>query len=566
MPTFSDSTLNEMMISGTSPFSTSGNVFTGNNYAASSTLFQDAVISSPNKDLFSLIAYSAQTRRDYLTNLTQVLDVDASRSIIDIYSEKSLYASKEDDVFTVKYCPKNREDLENGFVEEIDFYFQDFIERVDLYSFLKRMFNSFLLYGEYPYRKEFKQGEGITKLIDDISVADLVGIYENGRIKKFCMVKDNNAVEVSKESYGHFILDPIRVKELNESSISSFEGETAVMGKSILYAAIEALKNLRTNQIVALMEDIKKILRPSFYGVTVPETMNTADVTKLLRKYERDFRSPVDALGRGSQSLTINDIVYLAAQIRFIPQFSNGKGKIEEVGAFNNKDNYEANLAKKNAILQNIAVLVGLPPSYLSPGMSGNPEDKVSAMKIYARFAKKLVMIQDCLEEGLIDLFLQDIYYRTGYRIRRDSVKIFFKSTVDSELLDTIEFTMGNVEIGDRILALVNNVTQAGLGLQPKPKVLKDIFNRLTNVIARDELFEMTDTGMQQGQQVDGMVGSPSFGGGGFDMGVPAPESDPLSAVSLEDTMRISDQNAGDDFGGSPTFDIPTQQGENAIV
>lgn len=488
----SDRVINEMMISSTTPF-TMGNSF-GTSYSTVITSFKDQAIATPGKDYLGLVAYSARTRADYLRNLQDVIDVDAAKSIIDIFSEKTLYASKEEDIFEVRYKPKNEEDLEAGYVKEINDCIQDFIERVDLYSFIKRISDKFLLFGEYPFRKEFNWKEGITALVDDISVSELVGIYENGKLKKFYKTKGDGVLEVSKESYGHFILNPINVRQLSDSALNSFEGGVAVMGKSILYSAIEQLKNLRTNQIVSLIEDIKKILRPSYYGVSVPETSNPAEVAALCRKYERDFRSPADALGRDSANLNVNDIVYLAAQIRFIPQYSNNKGTISEIDVFNKKDDYEANLAKRNAILRQIAILVGLPPSYISLEQGGEtPGSKVADMKIYSRFAKKLCVVQDAIEEGIKDLVMQDIYYKTGYRIQRRSIDIVFKSSVDSELLDAIEFTVGNVDIGDRLLNFANNVVQGGHGIQVNPKVLVTIFNRLGRALTSDDLFVLSD-------------------------------------------------------------------------
>lgn len=491
MPPLSDRSINEMMISQTTPFSM-GNSF-GTSFSTQMTQFTDQVVASPNKDLLGLVSYSTRTRAEYLKNLGDVIDVDAAKAIIDIYSEKTLYASKDDEICKIRFNPKNGDELERGYVEEINNAIQDFIEDVNLFKFLKRMLDKLLLYGEFPYRKEFAYKQGITKLIDDISVSELVGIYENGEVKKFYMVRANSAQEVSKESYGHFIISPVTIREISDSMLCSFNEGSAVMGKSILYNAIEQLKNLRTNQIVSLIDDIKRILRPQFYGVSVPETANPAEVTKLLRKYERDFRSPADALGRDSANLTVNDIVYLAAQIRFIPQFANGKGTITEIDAFKNRNDYEENLAKRNAYLQQIAVLVALPPAYLAPGVQGvgTPGSKVEDMKIYSRFAKKLVSIQDAVEEGLIDILQQHIYYKTGYKVRRSSIDITFNSSVDSELLDAIEFTVGNVDIGDRFLAWINNVAQAGLGIQPKPEVILSIFNRLAKAIASEDVFEL---------------------------------------------------------------------------
>lgn len=544
MQFFSDQVINEMMISSTTPFSM-GNSF-GNSFATQMPSFKDQAIASPSKDYLGLVAYSTRTRADYLKNLQDILDVDAAKSIIDIFSEKTLYASKEEEAFEIRYKPKNVDDLQMGYVREINDCIEDFIERVDLYSFVKRISDKFLLFGEYPYRKTFEHGKGITELVDDISVSELVGIYENGKLQKFFKLKGDGIVEVSKESYGHFVLNPINVRQLSDSVLNSFEGGTVIMGKSILYSAIEQLKNLRTNQIVSLIEDIKKILRPSYYGVSVPETSNSAEVAALCRKYERDFRSPAEALGRDSANLSVNDIVYLAAQIRFIPQYSNNKGTISEIDVFNKKDDYEANLAKRNALLRQIAVLVGLPPSYLSPGIDGDqPGSKVADMKIYSRFAKKLCVIQDAIEEGIKDLVMQDIYYKTGYRIKRTSIDISFKSSVDSELLDAIEFTVGNVDIGDRLLAFVNNVVQGGHGIQVDPSVLVNIFNRLGRALTSDDIFLLGEKVDSEDQVAQANFAQATMGSSGNASLPPPPpidmESEQTSLSGLENSINQLD-------------------------
>lgn len=537
------------MIANSTPFASSTsfgnntNVYGGNGFAASLTYFNDQVVQLPDPSVQNFIAYSIRTRQSYLENLRYIIDIDVVKQVIDIFNEKALIPSVNEELFTIKFSPENEDSFEPGYIETLNRYIEEFIERVDLYGFIARLSNPFLLYGEYPYRKSYVYKKGITKLHTDISVSELIGSYIDGEKKRFFLVKTGtqNIIEVSPDNYGHFIMNEVPYSMLTDSTTKSFESEKAIMGKSLFYHSIEQLKRLRNNQVVDLIDDLKKVLRPQFFTVTVPENMNPNDVTALTKKYERDFRSPAEMLGRDTNNININDLVYLAAQVKFIPQWTN-KGAISEVAAFNNVDHTESNIKKQHELIKQIAVSVGLPPSYLLPEIDGQkPSSKKDMIHLYARFAKRVAIIQNAIEEEVRDLVCQDLFIRTGYRTKRSSIKVRFRNIIDSDTLDALEYLGGNLDVGDRLVTFVNNVSSAGFGININPEEMTKICNKLVSPIAMNQLFILQ-------KDVDEM-----------DVGeMPELPVDKTGVNPMANAGGVSADGLG--FGGAPIGD-PTQGG-----
>lgn len=489
------------------------------NFGGTYLSFLNSALPGIPSQVVNLISLSSKSREEFLESLSKIAEMDIVSTIIDIFIDDCISASEDDSIFSIEYEPsleEDREVLDPSVKEEYDSILNQMKDRLNLDRFIKTNAHDLLLYGEFPYSKVVVPGKGIMEIREDLSVKDVIALYDGTKLSKFYVVKNGSVGILTPEEAGHFILNPNVIKMTSKSEDSSYLALRVLMGRSIIGTAIEQIKRLRTNNIVDLVGDLKKILRPDLVQVQVPANMNPNDAVDLVRKYERDLRSPLEALGKETDNLTLEDIVSLTAQIRVVPVWADGKGTLNSIADLNADDNTSQQDEKKASIKRDIALSVGLMPYYLT-GDSTPDGDKVSSLKLYSRYSKKCNSIQDCLKEGIRDLGVHEFELVKGFKISRSSIKITFKSVVNTDLLDNIEFVSGSTQVSNDILSLITEVTQSGMGINVKKEVLTDVLNKIMKPITVENLFEPSDslegTG-EEGESPDSSVAGDLYNSG----------------------------------------------------
>lgn len=536
-----DKTFNENILTANIPYNYGGN------YMTTSFSFSDMTVSGVSS-IVNLVALAGRTREEFLSNLSKIADLDIVNTIIDVFIDDCVSASNDDTIFTVEYEPAQEEDrrvLSPSVKEEYDSILNAVKERLSLDRFIKTNIHDLLLYGEFPYRKRVVDGKGVMEILEDLSVKNTIAIYEGSKLKEFYILGKDTPEKKSPDEVGHFILNPVKVRVEKEDNVAEFLPEKVLMGRSIISSAIEQLKRLRTNNIVDLVTDLKRILRPDFVQVQVPANMNPKDATDMTRKYERDFRSPVEALGKDVSNITVSDIVSLSAQIKVLPVWSDGKGTVSGVTDLGQSSTLADDADKRDRIKKDIALSVGVPPYYVT-GDSTPDGDKVASLKLYSRYSKKCNSVQDCLKEGLRDLFESEFKAVKGFKISRSSIKITFKSVVNTDLLDNIEFVSGSTQVSNDILSLVGEVIQSGMGIVAKKEVLSEVLNKIMAPITVENLFEVQSTEEETSDDVDSDASDLDSEVSDFDK------------VSSQDSLEI-EEPPSEEIPEEPELELPPQ-------
>lgn len=472
------------------------------------------------------------TRAGLIRTYESLRNLDVVQTILDVVQDDGFSSSQDDNVFTVTYEPEEEDELSEKINDEV----QSFIQRVGLRDFVKGNMEDLLLYGEYPFRMTCVDGRGITEIIDDVSPDSIIAFYKGGLPQFYVEKIADKMVIRSTDEMGHFCLDSrkIRVKVTDmRNRIPRMVPEYVRVGRSIVYQAISKLKRLQVFEMAAIADSLKKVMTPLLVGVSVPASATPQDVADVVKKYEIELSSPTTPNATDPGNYTFYDIFELVGRVKVIPNYSDGKGN---VGTIEMSTGHQADIdAKEDRLRLSAAKAVGIPSYYISLTEEGG-SSKLETLKVFSRYSRKLVMVQSSIGDGIRSIISTHLRMR-GMAVREENIKVRFKSLVNMDLLDSVEYTAASVDIMTDLFGALENIASSDAArMKLNPERLLELLNKFLSPMAgADGVLEL-DTDPELGDPgADDFGFDSDFGGGG--------RSD-----YFNDTGGVDD--IGGDFGG----------------
>ena len=481
------------------------------------------------------------TRVGLIKTYESLRNLDVVQTILDVVQDDGFNSSQEPEVFTVYYEPEKSEDEiefndgkeeeayisdveednkeEDELVEKINEEISAFVENVGLVDFVTNNLEDILLYGEYPFRIVAQEGRGITEIVDDVDPASVIAFYE-GAFPKFFIERIGNTVVIrSTEEMGHFCLDSrkIRIKITDlKSKIPEVVPEYVRVGRSIIYQAISKLKRLQVFEMAAVADALKKILTPILVGVGVPAAATPQDTADIVKKYEIELAAPSTPNATDPGSFTFYDIFELVGRVKVLPNFSDGKGTVGTVDITTGQQQADVD-AKEDRLRLAIAKACGIPSYYIAL-TEDNGQSKLETLKVFSRYSRRLTTIQTSISDGIRRLVSTHLSMK-GLAVRSKNIKVRFKSLVNMDLLDSVEYTAASVDImNDLFSALETIVSSDNSKLRMNPEKLLNLLNTFLSPMAGAEGVLELDEDKMLGQG-DDMMGGGDMGMGGADFG-----------------------------------------------
>ena len=481
------------------------------------------------------------TRVGLIKTYESLRNLDVVQTILDVVQDDGFNSSQEPEVFTVYYEPEKSEDEiefndgkeeeayisdveednkeEDELVEKINEEISAFVENVGLVDFVTNNLEDILLYGEYPFRIVCQEGRGVTAIVDDVDPASVIAFYE-GAFPKFFIERIGNTVVIrSTEEMGHFCLDSrkIRIKITDlKSKIPEVVPEYVRVGRSIIYQAISKLKRLQVFEMAAVADALKKILTPILVGVGVPAAATPQDTADIVKKYEIELAAPSTPNATDPGSFTFYDIFELVGMVKVLPNFSDGKGTVGTVDITTGQQQADVD-AKEDRLRLAIAKACGIPSYYIAL-TEDNGQSKLETLKVFSRYSRRLTTIQTSISDGIRRLVSTHLSMK-GLAVRAKNIKVRFKSLVNMDLLDSVEYTAASVDImNDLFSALETIVSSDNSKLRMNPEKLLNLLNTFLSPMAGAEGVLELDEDKMLGQG-DDMMGGGDMGMGGADFG-----------------------------------------------
>lgn len=391
--------------------------------------------------------------------------------------------------------------VEEEKVKEIQDVINNLEKKFLLKSKFKNILFDLFLLGEWMWETHYeKTGNpetgGLVSIKDNKLVDNIIGIYEDEVVSSYIelcqssMGEPNGGIrEIDKDDILHLVLNPgtIRfyinegyglagysfgnnynrsssyVAGWNSNNGTGFNSSNSIddpsnnyrtpldqpakgskmlskyirTGRSVLYSSLRTLEKLALLDMTNLALLLKRALSPTIMNVQVPESYSYKKALEAATAYEQWFYdSNEDTRNTFSQTgvdnINFNRILELSQKFKCMPVWGDSKGALQTLDLTDTRDNREA----IQDIKDELSLTSGIPYYYFNPQAGGM--EKKEMLKTYAKYARKLHILQQSIANSVIELHYKNLKYK-GYKINREDLAVKFKAIVNADSLESIE-------------------------------------------------------------------------------------------------------------------------------
>ena len=344
----------------------------------------------------------------------------------------------------------------------LDYELKALVERLGFDRLISDIIEDLLAYGEYTLETEIKPEFGITKLKDNVDQTSIVAITEMGEITQYLVMdeKGSKAELVEPNKYVKFMLGNRRVRINLKNELQMLKDKKIIeniptyirIGKSLLFPILSKIKELELLEQLVPASKLAQLTANTLIGVNVPGGIEPQKAFEVARNIENLVNRRV-GIDFGNRELTIQNIMTIAGRIKIIPVFGGERGDLKKVEYRAEEPSDLMAVAEDSRKV--ICSSVGIPYELI---FSGSELKRVDLLKRYARYLRKLKMIQKAIAEGIRQIC--DIHLvNKNFSYRPDDIVIEFRNTlINVDELDKLEFT-------DATVAMLKNINEFMTGL-----------------------------------------------------------------------------------------------------
>ena len=449
-------------------------------------------MSKEERSIFSslLAVYNEHitTKREILTQARNLFQTDIIQTVIDVMIDDGFNSfCNEKEEFKIEYVLDD-DDLDNlgeEYQQQIQNVIDDFVDKFSLKTKVAEIVPELLRDGEYAFGVLFEDKKGITDVVDDFDVINLLPFYEGDKLafvinqnkfddtSKSSSLLANNNVNNSPVAYKPDNIVFFRLKgptklRINMSCFYDSEFKKLFYEKThiklpkyvrtalpIYYGAMKTLNRIKIMENVSTVLDLNDVLKPEIVHVSVPTNTTATEAQKIISDYERHLN---DTGNLGSEdTFDLSSLVAQANRRKVLPQWMDTKGTISSAGI--NQGTKGQNAWESIDRLRNLAALsIGIPPFYIN--VSATPIEKAQIIKLYSRYTRKLTSLQKTLAEGIKD-FLMIHLKHCGLNVSRANLSVKFKSITSGDSLDDTDMLVGLVAGISDLYKALNEITSS---------------------------------------------------------------------------------------------------------
>lgn len=340
---------------------------------------------------------------------------------------------------------------------------KSFQEDVDIDAIAKSIIDDVITYGEYYLSVETEEGKGITKVLDNKDQRAIVPVYEGAKPIKFLALESTTmqkkVAELSPDEIVHFCLGTrkLRIKIDGMDSKQGSNGkisEYVRIGIPFFYGVFDLINILTLLTQLVPASYLQKINSTSIIGISVSEGMDPQKAFNVCRRYE-NLLNKSTSYNPDSGEMTVQDLITAAGRYKAIPILGE-KGRMEKMDP---RYDEITDIAIFQELKKDIFGTVGVPYNFFYGGETSKGE----TLKMFARYTKKLSMIQTAMANGMkqmAKIHLKQLGLEAG-----DMIECKFANTLISvEELDKLEFESTLMGVVGEMVEVVTNVASQAQG------------------------------------------------------------------------------------------------------
>lgn len=461
--------------------------------------------------LLSIYKQIITDKREILTQSRRLYSSDIIQTVIDVMIDDGFNSfQNEEEEFKIEYVldDDDLKDLGEEFQTQVQELIDNFVEKFALKTRVAEIVPELLRDGEYAFGVLFdeKNKKGITEIVDDFDVINLLPFYENGKllfvinqnnlnqdstnpVMNFIETDDNKPVAYKADNIVFFRLNGNTKFRINMSNRYSSEFRKTFYEKThlrlpkyvrtalpIYFGAMPLLNRLRIMENVSTVLDLNDVLKPEIVHVTVPTNTSPIEAEQIINDYERHLNEVTGIID--TDNLDLNTLAASANRRKVLPQWLDTKGQLSSAGI--NQAAKGQNAWDSVDKLRNlIALSIGIPPFFIN--LSGNAIGKAEAIKVYSRYTKKLTSLQKTLADGIKDFIMIHLQH-CGMNINRNNLSVKFKALTSADALDDTDLILGLVTAISEMYENLNKITDSDKNhLVMDDEQFKAFFDRCTS-------------------------------------------------------------------------------------
>ena len=365
----------------------------------------------------------------------------------------------------------------------IDKILKDFQETVDIDAIANSIIDDVITYGEYYLSLKVEKGKGITRVLDNIDQQNIVPVYEGTKPSKYLLLdkasKTKQVAEVDPSSIAHFCLGSrklrIRIEGVQGASKIS---EYVRVGMPFFYGVFDLVNTLSLLTSLVPASYLQKMNGTAIVGVSMPEGVDPKNAFKICRRYE-NLLNKTTSYDPTKGEMTVSDLITAAGKFKCIPILGE-KGRMDKVDP-----RYEemTDIGVFQEFKKDVFGTVGVPYNFFY----GGETSKGDTLKQFARYTKKLSMIQMAIATGIKQM--AHIHIRALGKEPGDMVDVQFANALISvEELDKVEFESTLMSVMGEMVEVINNVAEQGGGVINK-KELSIFINERFKLLNLDKVL-----------------------------------------------------------------------------
>lgn len=425
----------------------------------------------------SVFQKSVQKKSDLVKLVNQAKSSFIHCGIIDLLVGDSIAPSPITD--NVLDLTSENKDIKKGL--------EDFQQKVNIDAIVTDIIEDVISFGEYYLTVEGKEGEGITKVSDNVDQGQTVAVYDGFKPSKFLQMSEDGrkkVVNVDIKDMVHFCIGSrkLRIKVENTTQGSKKLTEYVRIGRPLFYGVFDLVNTLTLLTALVPASYLQKINGTSIIGVSVPDGLEAKKAFKICRQYE-NLLNKVSSYDPTQGDMTVNDLISQAGKFKCVPLYGD-KGRMDKVDP-----RYEelTDISMFVELKRDIFGTVGVPYNFFY----GGDTSKGDSLKQFARYVRNLYMIQSAVASGIKQMATIHLNY-LGHKPAPSHIQAKFANALISvESLDKLEFegllsnTLNEVveavmTIGSRTRSVIDT------------KVLNEFLSKYMKMLSLEGVFKST--------------------------------------------------------------------------
>ena len=364
-------------------------------------------------------------------------------------------------------------------------------EKFDLDRLAEDITPDLCAYGEYLLRTKIhkktskKEGNNINEekdekfgLIDILDCVDqekVIPVTKAGNIQYYLTIDQRG--RLIKEEPADYIRFSLGTKKIKVNTVEEFTGVKKEQlekfreeipfylktGKSIIYPVLPKLKELEILEALVPATKLSKLTQGTILGVQVPPGYSVEEGMKASKRMEGIINDKV-GIDKERDEITVESIMASSGRIKVIPQFGD-KGTTQKLETkMEEPDDLLSSIEELRKIITNSS---GIPYELM---FESDGSGKGEVLKRYARYLRKLKMIQRAVANGIKELVIIHCVNK-GIEVNKKDLKVTFTNKlIELDNLDQLEYI-------DTTLNIIGNIKTFVFELRDEESPLRKYTN-----------------------------------------------------------------------------------------